>query len=145
MTNGVYVHDVAFDTAGIYKLRAVWPGEATVNPAVSNIVTVNVTQPTPTPTPKPATLLEIIAPTVAAVVIVAAVATGLFIWFRRKTARYVPKIKDPLADKAVAKEIDRTQKKLEAFKAKYPELHGINPATSPDQIFYKTRIKKKTK
>lgn len=139
------MHDIAFDTSGAYQLRAFWPGEATSNPATSNTVNVNVTQPTPTPTPPPATLLEIIAPIAAPPAIVAAVAAGLLLWFRRRTSRYIPKIKDPLADKAVAKEIDNMEQKLAAFKAKYPELAAIKPATSPEQIFYNTRIKKKPK
>jgi retron-type reverse transcriptase len=54
--------------------------------------------------------------------------------------RFVPKIDDPTADRAVAKDIGSMQEKLEVFKAKYPEVYGIRPATSTNELFTKTRI-----
>jgi hypothetical protein len=53
ITNGVYVHDIAFSDAGTYEFRVVWSGDTTSNSATSNIVAVTVTQPSPTPTPTP--------------------------------------------------------------------------------------------
>jgi hypothetical protein len=42
INNGVYTRDIAFTSPGTYRLRAIWPGDATSNTATSNIVTVTV-------------------------------------------------------------------------------------------------------
>ena len=57
-----------------------------------------------------------------------------------KRVKYVPSIRDSDADKAIVAEDGWMQEKLHKFKVKYPELEGIVPASSPEELLNKIRI-----
>lgn len=42
ITNGVFTSDFPFSQTGTWQFRVIWPGDATSNPATSNIITVGV-------------------------------------------------------------------------------------------------------
>jgi uncharacterized repeat protein (TIGR02543 family) len=98
--------------------------------------------PSPTPAPPPSPPWDIVATVIAVISIVIAVSfqvTRLRVQVTGRK-RFVPTIDDPSADIAVATEIGNMQKKLEVFKAKYPDLKRIKPATSTNELFARTRI-----
>jgi hypothetical protein len=57
-----------------------------------------------------------------------------------RSVNFLPHVRNPLTDKAIAEDISNMERKLKAFKAKYPELSGIAPATSPEELLNKTRV-----
>jgi hypothetical protein len=101
--------------------------------------------PTPTPKPSPELPLDVFFASVVIGIIITGVAFSLTRLKQVSHVRFIPKIDDPQADKAVEEEIDSMHKKLEIFKAKYPELSGIKPAKSPSELFKKTRIDQQNK